>query len=139
MPSCDGAACKACASMAFSIGCGKIAQAPCALSSLGGNRPGSSSTESDLKGTGCSMFSPAWFTLLNGIQLYPDKGPKVRAARAKGKGKQKGQGQRQRQKGRGPRRPYGSVRSTRPILLHRVSVSWSSYCSHVEVVTLTMV
>ena len=26
----------------------------------------------------------------NGIQMYPDKGPKVRAARAKGKGKQKG-------------------------------------------------
>ena len=38
----------------------------------------------------------------NGIQLYPDKGPKVRAARAKGKGKQKGQkGKKGRGKGKG--------------------------------------
>ena len=45
------------------FGCEKIAQAPCALSSLGGNPPGSSSTESDLKEIGCSMFSPVWWTL----------------------------------------------------------------------------
>ena len=38
----------------------------------------------------------------NGIQMYPDKGPKVRAARAKGKGKQKGQkGKKGRGKGKG--------------------------------------
>ena len=76
MPSPDGAACKACASMVFSTGCGKIAQAPCALSSLGGNPPGSSSTESDLKGIGCSMFSPAWLTLPTASRCIRIKVPK---------------------------------------------------------------
>ena len=42
----------------------------------------------------------------NGIQLYPDKGPKVRAARAKGKRKQNGQkGKKGRGKGKGAADP----------------------------------
>ena len=92
LPSPDGAACKACTSMAFSIGCGKIAQAPC-------SRGEPARLVVNREGNWMLYVLPRMVDPPNGIQLYPDKGPKVRAARAKGKGKQKGRARKARKEG----------------------------------------